>query len=434
MKDSKTRSFADLLRALKSKRMLVILLLGFSSGLPYMLLASSLKIWLRREGIDLSTIGYISWVMIPYSLNFCWAPLLDRFIPLPLGRRRSWILIAQLGLILSLAGLSLAQPRISLGLVIALAIAVAFFSATQDIAIDAFRREAIADEEQGIAASFVVYGYRVGILVASGLGLWLVDPTTVGLSFNQMFLLMAVILAIGVATTLVATEPRVEHPLPTTFQQAVVAPFVEFLKRPGAWVFLAFVLLFKVGDSFAASITAAFYVDVGFSDAQIAQAAKAVGFFSTMIGLFLGGVLIYKLGILRALLIFAFLQAFSTASFALLDAIGPNWWALAGIVAFEDVSSGMGTAALVAFMSLLANKQYTATQYALLSSLASFGRTVLSGFAGEVGEAVGYTAFYLLSSAMAVPGILLLLRISSVYGLTTSQEPERTPPSDAQPR
>lgn len=422
------RSLLDLLRALRSQRMLVILLFGFSSGLPIMLVASSLKIWLRREGIELSTIGLIAWTMTPYSLNFLWAPLLDRFVPSSLGRRRSWILIAQVGLIASLMGLGFAQPSVSLNLVVGLGIAVAFFSATQDIAIDAYRRETLHDEEQGIGASLVVYGYRIGMLVASGVGLWLVDPETAGLSFNQMFFIMGAVLLVGVVTTLACSEPEVTHAPPRTLEETLVGPFREFLSRDGvgrAILILLFILLFKVGDAFAGSMTPAYYVDIGFSNADIAEAAKGVGFFSTMLGLFLGGLGIYRLGVLRALFIFGFLQAFSTATFAILEATGPNWTALACVVALEDVSSGMGTAALVAYMSLLTNRRFTATQYALMSSLASLGRTFLSGFAGGLIEWVGYGAFYMIGSLMAVPGILLLWHLASVAGA-----PEEAPPKD----
>ena len=418
MDDPSERSLRGILRSLRSKRMFVILLLGFSSGLPYMLMASSLKIWLRREGVDLSTIGYISWVMMPYSLNFLWAPLLDRFVPSSLGRRRSWILIAQLGLIAGFVGLGFAQPSESLNLIIGLAIAVSFFSATQDIGIDAYRRESLSDSEQGLGASIVVYGYRTGMLVASGLGLWVVDPETLGLSFNQMFLIMAAFMLVGMATTFFCSEPKTEHELPTTFYQSVIEPFLEFFQRDGvlrALLILSFVLCFKMGDAFAAAMTPAFYVDTGYSPAQIAEAAKGVGFISSMLGLFLGGLAIYKLGVIRSLLGFGILQAISTAAFPLLQWANDSWWALAGVVALEDLSSGMGTAALVAFMSLLANKRYTATQYALLSSLASFGRTILSGFSGDLAERVGYTAFYLIGGAMAIPGILLLLAVWSVH-------------------
>ncbi|MEM6794017.1 MAG: MFS transporter, partial [Acidobacteriota bacterium] len=206
-------TFRELLRALRSRRLLVLLFLGFSSGLPYMLMLSSLKIWLRREGIDLGTIGYFSWVAMIYNFNFLWAPLLDRFVPTRLGRRRSWMLFAQLGLIASIAALGISDPQVSIGFIAAVATLVSLFSATQDVAIDAYRRESLPDEEQGIAASLVVYGYRVAILVATGFGLWVVDPETWGLSFQQMFVMIAGLMLVGVVTTLACREPEMEHPL-----------------------------------------------------------------------------------------------------------------------------------------------------------------------------------------------------------------------------
>jgi PAT family beta-lactamase induction signal transducer AmpG len=426
VEDTEKKTLLELFKALKSRRMVTVLFLGFSSGLPLLLLASNLKIWLRREGIELDTIGYISWVMVPYSLNFLWAPLLDRFIPSSLGRRRSWILLAQLGLISCFVGLGFTDPKLTIELLVALAIGVAFFAATQDIAIDAYRRETLNDEEQGLGASFAVYGYRLGMFVAAGPALGLVGTDGTGLSFNQMFVLMAAIMLVGVATTFLCSEPEMKHQLPASFKQSVVDPFVEFFGRDGALAVLLFVVLFKVGDAFAGSITGAYYVDLGFTNAQIAAAAKTVGFFSTMAGLFLGGALIYSLGILRALLLFACLQAFSTAAFSILTSVGPNWWALAGIVALEDLSSGMGTAALVAFISLLANRKYTATQYALLSSLSTLGRTFLSGFAGNAAEALGYTWFYIAGGLMAIPGIILLLILKPSYATALREPPPQS--------
>ena len=420
-----TPGLRDLLRSLGSRRLLTILLLGFSSGLPYMLMSSSLKIWLRREGLEIDTIGYLSMVMVPYSLNFLWAPLLDRFTPTALGRRRSWILIAQLGLLLSLAGLGFVQPSASLGAVVVLAFAVSFFSATQDIGIDAYRREILRDEEQGLGASFIVYGYRLGMLFSSGFGLWLVDPETVGLSFHQMWWLMAAAVLVGMVTALLAREPETDAAPPQTFRQAVIEPFVEFLSRPGALAMLAFVLFFKLGDSMVASIIGPYYVDIGFSDGQIAEAANTVGFFSTLGGLFIGGVLIHRLGVLRALFLFAWLQALSTALFSLLTVTGPQWGTLAAIVAFEDLTSGMGTAALVAFITLLADKRYTATQYALLSSLATLGRTLLAGFAGEIVKGFGYVPFFAFGSLLALPGIALLILVTRRGYFRPSREIDR---------
>lgn len=418
MEDTNARSLRAILGALRSRRMLVILLLGFSSGLPYMLMFSSLKIWLRREGVDVSTIGHMSWVMVPYTFNFLWAPLLDRYVPSSMGRRRSWILLSQAGVIAGLVGLGFAEPSFSLDLIIGLAIAVSFFSATQDIAIGAYRRESLSDEEQGLGASIVVYGYRIGIWVSAGLGLWMVDAETLGLSFQQMFLLMAACMSVGVITGLWCAEPHIEHALPADLKQAIVEPFLELFQRSGARravLVLCFVLCFKMGDAFAAAITPVFYVDIGYTNAQIAEAAKGVGFLFFLLGLFLGGLATYRFGIYKSLLVFGVLQSLSTAAFPLLQWADGSWWALAGVVALEDLSSAMGTAALVTFITLLADKRYTATQYALLSSLASFGRTFLSGFSGDLVETVGYTPFYLISGSMAVPGILLLLAVWSTH-------------------
>lgn len=408
-----SKRFGDLFRALRSRRMLSVFLLGFSSGLPIMLVYSSLKVWFRREEIDLSTIGYISWVTIPYSLNFLWAPLLDRFIPLPIGRRRSWILIAQIGIILSLIGIYFSDPKLNLQMIILLGIVLSFFSATQDIGIDAYRREILSDDELGVGAAIGVYGYRIAMLIASGFGLWVVDASTLNLSFNQSFLMMASFMLIGVLTTIfIVKEPETEFKPHGKFKETVVEPFVEFLSRHRAVFILLFILLYKIGDAIAGSMLGPFYVDVGYSNRTIAEVTKGFGFFSSMAGLFLGGSLIYRLGIYPSLWIFGILQAVSTLSFSLLTITGPNWWALVGVIGFEDISSGMGTAALVAYMGLLANKRFTATQYAMLSSLASFGRTVVSGWSGKMIESLGYAEFFIVCALIAVPGLLVLSQIS----------------------
>ncbi|MEM6797478.1 MAG: MFS transporter, partial [Acidobacteriota bacterium] len=227
--------------------------------------------------------------------------------------------------------------------------------------------------------------------------------------------MMAGLMLVGVVTTLACREPEMEHPLPQTFAETVIDPFVDFMKRDKAVLLLLFVLFFKLGDSFAGSMTGAYYVDLGYSNSQIAEAAKLVGSFSTLIGLFLGGLLIYRLGIFTAMLILAVLQGLSTGSFILLGLIEPRWGALAAIVGFEDLSSGMGTAALVAFMTLLANKRYTATQYALLSSLATSGRTFFAGFSGVLTQHLGYEGLYLIGAALALPGIVFLLILRPAY-------------------
>ena len=408
--DPQQKPRMGILRSLLSKPMWVVLLLGFSSGLPIMLLYSSIKIWLRREGVELSTIGFLSWITIPYSFNYLWAFLLDRFIPSKMGRRRSWMLITQLALMGSLMLLGLGDPKVSLTYIVAAGFLVCVFSATQDIVIDAYRREILPDEELGIGASIAVYGYRTGMLVASGFGLWVVDPQTLGLSFNHMFFMMAGLMSVGFFTTLWCQEPKVHSAPPVSFHETVIEPFKEFLLRPQALMVLGFVLCFKLGDSIAGSMLSTFYVDLGFDNKTIAEITKGIGFISSMAGLLVGGFIIYRMGILRALWGFGILQAISTLFIAILT-FESNKYTLSAVVAFEDFSSGMGTAAMVAFMASLTNKKFTATQYALLSSLASFGRTFLAGFSGTLIEATGYRWFFITCCVLAVPGLFLLSRL-----------------------
>ena len=410
---AKARNFFDLLKALKSKRMLMVLLLGFSSGLPIMLLYSSLKIWMRREGAELSTIGYLSWMTLPYSFNFMWSFLLDRFIPCKLGRRKSWLLITQIAIALAMIAISRSDPQVSIGYLVATGTLLCFFSATQDIAVDSYRREILPDSELGIGASVGIYGYRVGMLVASGLGLWVVDPQTLGLSFNQMFLMMAACMSVGIITTIFCDEPATIGRPPDTLVKAVIEPFKEFLQRPYALWILLFILMFKMGDSIAGSILGAYYVDMGFDNKTIAEVTKGIGFISSMLGLFIGGWTIFNIGIYRGLWIFGFLQAISTALLGILTTQATTLL-LTVVIAFEDLSSGMGTAALVAFMAQMANRRFTATQYALLSSLASFGRTFVSGFAGTLIESTSYLTFFILCCLLAIPGLLLLLKMAHV--------------------
>ncbi len=394
--------------------MLVVLLFGFSSGLPIMLLYSSIKIWLRREGIDLTTIGYMSWLTIPYSFNFIWAFLLDRYTPSGFGRRKSWILILQIGIILSLVLLTLGNPLSSIQYIVAAGFLLCFFSATQDIAIDAYRREILPDEELGIGSSIGVYGYRIGMLAASGFGLWVVDPDTWNFSFNQMFMMMAAFMSIGIIGTFIADEPEVHEGAPSSLIDSVVIPFKDFLSRDYAYWTLLFILMFKMGDSLAGSMLGPYYVDMGFSNKIIAEITKGIGFISSMAGLFVGGVVIFKIGIYRSMWVFGILQAISTAFISTLS-LSATKMSLAMVVAFEDFSSGMGTTAMVAFMAGLTNKRFTATQYALFASLASFGRTFFSGFSGKIIEHTSYFNFFIICSLMAIPGILLLIQMKHVH-------------------
>lgn len=405
--------FLDLIKSLKSRRMLVVLLLGFSSGLPIMLLYSTIKIWMRRSGVEVSTIGYISWMTVPYSFNFVWAFLLDRYTPLSFGRRKSWIFLLQISIIACLLLLSLGDPTQSISFIFIIGLLLCFFSATQDVVIDAYRREILPDEELGIGSSIGVYGYRVAMLVASGLGLWVVDPQTLNLTFNQMFILMAAFMGVGLIGTFVAREPVVDSPPLKTFTEAVTEPIKDFLTRDYAIWTLFFILMFKMGDSLAGSMLGPYYVDMGFTNQTIAEVTKGIGFISSMAGLFVGGVVIYRIGIYRAMWLFGILQGISTAIISCLS-FSATVQTLTLVIAFEDFSSGMGTTAMVAFMAGLTNKRFTATQYALFASLASFGRTFLAGFSGVLIESTNYFAFFIICSLLAIPGLLLLIKMRDV--------------------
>lgn len=407
------KSLYSLIKALGSKRMLVIFLLGFASGLPIMLLYSTIKIWLRRDGIDLSTIGFFSWLTLPYTFKFLWSFLPDRYQLSGLGRRRSWLLLTQFGLVLALVGLGFTDPKASMLPVAIFGFLLCLMSATQDIVYDAYRREILPDEELGIGASIGVYGYRIAMFVASGIGLWMVDPQTFNLTFQQMFFVMAGCMGLGIFATLWSEEPEVRGHRPHSLREAVIEPFAEFFKRKEAFYVLAFIVLYKFGDAIGGSMLSTFYVDTGFDNKTIAEVTKGVGLISSMLGLFIGGWVLYRLPMKTALVMFGILQAISTAFISILAKSGTDVGALTAVVAFEDLSSGMGTAALVAYLGAISNVSFTATQFALFSSLASAGRTFFSGFAGQWIEATGYEVFFIGCALIAIPGILLIPKLST---------------------
>jgi PAT family beta-lactamase induction signal transducer AmpG len=400
------RGTAELLWTVFSGRMLVALLMGFVSGLPLLLTGSVLQAWMTEEGVDLGTIGLFALVGLPYTLKFVWAPLMDRYTPALLGRRRGWLLIIQLLLVLAIAGLGLTQPAAAPLLVALAALLVTFFSASQDIVIDAYRREALADDEQGLGAALYVNGYRIGMLLASGGGLILADF----IAFSSVYLLMAGFMLLGMLTTLLAPEPATPAGVPSTLRAAVLEPFREYFQRNGAWWILLFILLYKVGDIMASHMTIPFYLDLGFSKTEIGTVVKLFGFWATIAGGLLGGVLILRLGIYHALWSFGILQAVSTAGFALLAVIGGQLPLLAAVVAFENLSAGMGTAAFIGFMASLTDKRFTATQYALLTSLMGIPRVFVAAPTGYMADAMGWVAFFSFCALIALPGLLMLLR------------------------
>jgi PAT family beta-lactamase induction signal transducer AmpG len=388
--------------------MLVALLMGFSCGLPLLLTISVLQAWMKEESIDLTVIGMMALVGLPYTLKFLWAPFLDRFTLPFLGRRRGWLLVAQVSLIFSIVSLGYTDPGKNPWVVAFAAFLVTFFSASQDIVVDAYRREDLPDQELGLGSSLYVNGYRVGMLLASGGGLIMADY----IPFSMVYLIMAACILPGVLTTLLAPEPTITHGIPRTIREAVVDPLVEYFKRDGAVWILAFILLYKIGDTMASAMTIPFYLDIGFSKTEIGAIVKLFGFWAVIAGTLTGGVLMLRLGINRSLWIFGFLQAISTACFAILARVGHSVSVLSGVIAFENLSSGMGTAAYMAFMASITNKRFTATQYALLTSLMGVPRVLASAPTGFLAKNMGWVSFFIACTLIAIPGMLLLLKFA----------------------
>jgi MFS transporter, PAT family, beta-lactamase induction signal transducer AmpG len=392
-----------------SRRMMVAMVMGFSCGLPLLLTLSILQAWMKEAGVDLTVIGLMGLSRLPYSTKFLWSPFLDRYTPPFLGRRRGWLLVMQVCLALAIAVLGLTEPRQNLYWVALAALMVNFFSASQDVVVDAYRREDLADEELGLGSSLYVYGYRIGMLLASGGGLILADH----MSFQGVYLFMAACMSVGIVTTLWTAEPPVGEGQPKTLREAVIDPFVEYFRRPGALWVLTFIVAYKVGDQMAAAMTTPFYLDIGFTKTEIGSVVKIFGFWATIAGAGIGGAVMLRLGVNRSLLAFGLLQALSTAGFALLSLIGPSVVALAGVIAFENLSAGMGTAAYMGFMASLTDKRFTATQYALLTSFMGFSRDVVTAPAGYLAKSFGWFGFFVLCTLLAVPGLAMLLKMAS---------------------
>jgi PAT family beta-lactamase induction signal transducer AmpG len=397
-------SWTETLGAILSGRMLVALLMGFSSGLPLLLTGSVLQAWLKDGGVDLKRIGFFALIGLPYTLKFLWAPLFDRYA-LPPGRRRGWLLLTQLAVAAALLVLAAAEPSPSeLGLIAGAGFLVALFSASQDIVVDAYRRESLAEAELGLGSALYVNGYRVGMLLAGGGGLILAD----WLSFPEMYRIMALAVAACVLVTLLAPEPAAPEGRPRTLRDAVVLPFLDYFSRDGAWLILAFILLYKVGDTMASAMTTPFYLELGYSKTEIGAVVKLFGFWATIAGGTLGGIWILRIGMARALWWFGIGQMVSTLGFVVLSQLPPSEMALAVIVAIENFTAGLGTAAFVGFMAALTDRRFTATQYALLSSLMGVPRVLLSAPTGWMAQALGWPGFFLLCALIALPGLLLL--------------------------
>ncbi len=398
-----------LLRQLFSPRLLVALLMGFSCGVPLLLTGSVLQAWMKEAGVNLTVIGLFSLVGLPYTLKFLWAPVFDRYTPPLFGRRRGWLLIAQMTLIAALVLLGRTDPGQTPWLVALAAFLVTFFSASQDVVVDAYRREDLRDNELGLGSSLYVNGYRVGMLLAGSGGLILADH----IGFRLVYLLMAAALLVGAVTTLLCREPPLSEGTPATFREAVLAPFVEYFQRDRALLILVFILLYKIGDQMASTMTTPMYLDLGFSKTQIGAVAKLFGFWATVAGGLAGGIVLLRVGIVRSLWLFGLLQAVSTLGFSWLALVGPSLPLLAGVIAFENLSSGLGTSAYVAYMASLTNRRFTATQYALLSSFMGIPRVLASAPTGWLAESVGWPLFFFGCALIALPALALLPRVTA---------------------
>lgn len=414
-------TWRETLSALLSKRMLIALLMGFASGLPLLLTGSVLQAWLKDGGINLTDIGLFALVGLPYTLKFLWAPLFDRYALPRFGRRRGWLIAMQLALAAALAALSLAQPNPNhLVWISAASLIVAFFSASQDIVIDAYRRESLSDDELGLGSALYVNGYRIGMLLAGGGGLILADHT----SFAFMYQLMAACMAACVIVTIFAPEPPLVKGSPTTLRDAFILPLRDYIEREGAWLALAFILLYKIGDTMASAMTTPFYLEIGYSKTEIGAVVKLFGFWATIAGGTIGGLIIMRIGMRRALWLFGLGQMLSTLGFVALAHLGHNTIALAAVIAIENFTGGLGTAAFVGFMGALTNRRFTATQYALLSSLMGVPRVLLSAPTGWLALSLGWPGFFTLCTLIAIPGLML---IRAVTRLSDEQSPRTQP-------
>ncbi len=417
------KGWIDALSVYGDRRILAVFLLGFSSGLPLALTGSTLAVWLTEAGVSMAAVGAFALVGLPYTFKFLWAPLIDR-LPLPgltrlFGRRRGWALAIQAGLIGSILLLGLANPAVDPAMTALLALLVAFFSASQDVVIDAYRVEILEVEQYGAGAAAVQFGYRIAMLVSGAGALFLAEV----LPWSTVYAIAAAAVAVGVLTVLFNAEPAAQVQLAPPpdlprgqrvalwLRQAVVEPFADMVRRNG-WMVLAvlgFVVLYKLGDALAGMMSNPFYVKMGFSKSEIAQVSKIFGFAATIIGTAVGGILVARWGILRSLLVCGVLQMASNLMFALQAMVGYDYALLHATIGLENLAGGMGSAAFVAYISRLCNVNYTGTQYALLSALATVGRTVMSSSGGVLVEWMGWVDFFLLTTAAAAPGILLLL-------------------------
>ncbi len=398
----------DWIKVYGNRRVLGLLGLGFSSGLPLALTGSTLQAWLTTEKVDLRIIGIFSLVGLPYTIKVLWAPIMDRFTPPWLGRRKGWILLTQVLLAASILALGFSSPVSAPWLAACLAITIAFFSASQDIVVDAYRADVLQEKELGAGAATTVVGYRLALIISGALAMILSDF----IPWRMVYTLMAALMLGSIVFTLSAPDPAVKVIPPKSLKEAVWGPLVNYFQRSGAIEMLCFIMLYKLGDAIAGAMTTPFLLDIGFTRTDVGTVNKAFGLLSTIFGTLAGGSVIAKIGINRSLWIFAFLQVLPHLSFTGLALIGNNYPAMVAAIGIENMMGGMGTAAFVAFMMSLCDKRFTATHYALLTSFMAVTRVLAGVPTGFMAHSLGWPIFFAVSMAGAIPGILLLPRFA----------------------
>jgi PAT family beta-lactamase induction signal transducer AmpG len=406
-------------QSLFNRRMLICIFTGFASGMPLYVLISLVPAWLRTEGVGLKEIGFFALIGLPYIWKFLWSPLLDRYslslLTYKPGLRRSWMLSSQLLLLITIGVLGFLDPLTQLWPIAWLCLGIAFLSATQDIVLDAYRRQILPDQELGLGNSIHVNAYRVGGLIPGSLSLVLSDF----LPWETVFLITASFVLAGIALTLSIAEPPRAHQHPTTLQAAIVKPFHEFFSRQGVQqglLILAFMLLYKLGDGMATALATPFYLDMGYSKSEIGLVAKQAALWPMIIGGIAGGILMLKIGINRALWLFGLVQIVSILGFAVLARVGEGLWLLGLVIGFEYLGVGLGTAAFVAFIARTTNPAFAATQFALFTALTAIPRTVASATTGIIVESIGWENFFYMCTLIAIPGMLLLVKVAPWNG------------------
>jgi MFS transporter, PAT family, beta-lactamase induction signal transducer AmpG len=388
--------------------MLVTLFLGFSSGVPFAATLGTLQAWMKDAAVDLTIISFYASVRLPYTLKFIWAPLMDRFVPPFLGRRRGWMVITQVLLALSLGALGLCDPKASPFLVAFIALLICFFSASQDIVLDAHRRDSLNDQELGLGSSLFIAGYRLGMLFAGGFAFYLADH----IPWSEVYFVLGASILVGLLATLAAPEPTTEIAPPRSLREAVIGPLKDYFGRSKAWEILAFILLYKLGDNLAGAVSTYFVLDLGFTKTEYFAIVKTFGLLAMIVGGLIGGGIILRIGINNSLWLFGILQAVSLLGFSVLADLGHNQQALTTVIVLETLAIGMGTSAYAAFMASQCNRKFSATQYALLTSLMGIPGVILATPTGYLAEYLGWKAYFLFCAAMALPGYLLLFRVA----------------------